>query len=185
MTSHWLVQLAVLAVLVFWVVGAYNRLMRLRNAVAAAWGQVEPALARRSEAMQEVVELVRDPLAAEAGTLQALADADLRTRQAAEAVRTGRSRPEEVSDWVAAEAALASPAARLRALIELQPALFQDAVRGARLGPALAAWIDAEPRIGFARQTFNEAVHAYNQALHQWPTRLITTVFGFTGAGRA
>jgi LemA protein len=185
MTSHWLVQLAVLAILVFWVVGAYNRLMRLRNAVATAWGQVEPALARRSEAMQEVIELVRDPLAAEAGTLQALTEADLRTRQAAEAVRVTRSHPDEVSLWVAAEAALASPAARLRALVELQPALFQDPVRGTRLAPALAAWIDAEPRIGFARQTFNEAVQAYNHALHQWPTRLITTVFGFAGAGRA
>ena len=100
MSSHWLLQLAVLAIVVFWVVGAYNRLMRLRNAVASAWAQVEPA--------QE-----------------------------------------------------------------------------ARLGPALAAWIDAEPRIGFARQTFNEAVQVYNHALHQWPTRLITAVFGFAGAGRA
>jgi LemA protein len=185
MTSHWLLQLAVLAVLIFWVVGAYNRLMRLRNAVATAWAQVEPALARRSEAMQAVIELVREPLAPEAGTLQALAEADQRTRQAAEAVRTARSRAEEVSQWVAAEAALASPAARLRALIELQPTLFQDPVSGTALGPALAAWIDAEPRIGFARQTFNEAVQAYNHALHQWPTRLITTVFGFAGAGRA
>jgi LemA protein len=185
MSSHWLVQLAVLAVLVFWVVGAYNRLMRLRNAVASAWAQVEPALARRGEAMQEVVDLVREPLAAEAGTLQALVDADVRTRQAAEAVRATRARAEEVSQWVAAEAALASPAARLRALIELQPALLQEPGPGPRLGPALAAWIDAEPRIGFARQTFNEAVQAYNQALHQWPTRLITTVFGFAAAGRA
>jgi LemA protein len=184
-TSHWLVQLAVLAIVVFWVIGAYNRLMRLRNAVAAAWGQVEPALARRGEAMAEVVELVREPLAAEAVTLQALADADLRTRQAAEAVRAARARVAEVSQWVAAEAALASPAARLRALIELQPALLNDPARAARLVGALAAWADTEPRIGFARQTFNEAVQVYNRAIHQWPTRLITTVFGFAGAGRA
>jgi LemA protein len=185
MTSHWLLQIAIVAVVVFWVVGAYNRLMRLRNAVSAAWAQVEPALARRSEAMAEVVELVREPLAAEAGTLQALAEADLRTRQAAEAVRAARARASEVSQWVAMEAALASPAARLRALIELQPALLHDSPQAAKLKPALKAWIESEPRIGFARQTFNEAVQAYNHALHQWPTRLITAVFGFAGAGRA
>jgi LemA protein len=185
MTSHWLVQLAVLAILVFWIVGAYNRLMRLRNAVSAAWAQVEPALARRSEAMLAVIELVREPLEAEAGTLQSLTDADLRTRQAAEAVRAARARAAEVTQWVAMEAALASPAARLRALIELQPALLHDETRGPRLKPALNAWIESEPRIGFARQTFNEAVQAYNHALHQWPTRLITAVFGFAGAGRA
>jgi LemA protein len=185
MTAHWLVQLAVLAVVVFWIVGAYNRLMRLRNAVTSAWAQVEPALARRSEAMAAVIELVREPLAAEAVTLQALAEADTRTRQAAEAVRAARARASEVTQWVAMEAALASPAARLRALIELQPSLLHDSLQAPKLAPALKEWIESEPRIGFARQTFNEAVQAYNHALHQWPTRLITAVFGFSGAGRA
>ena len=67
----------------------------------------------------------------------------------------------------------------------LNPALLHDSPQAVKLKPALNSWIEAEPRIGFARQTFNEAVQVYNHALHQWPTRLITTVFGFAGAGRA
>lgn len=185
MTSHWLLQVVVVAVVVFWMVGAYNRLMRLRNAVAAAWSQVEPALARRGEAMNAVVDQVREPMADEAVTLQALAEADTRARQAAEAVRAARSRPDTVSQWVAMETALASPATRLKALLDLHAAQLREAPSCAGLPDGIRAWNDADQRVGFARQTFNEAVQAYNDALLQWPTRVITVVFGFAPAGRA
>ena len=184
MTSHWLFQLALLAVVVFWLVGAYNRLVRLRNAIVTAWEQIVAALVRRSEAMSAVADAVREPLVGEAVTLQALADADAKQRTAADGVRTARARIADVSLWVTAEAALASPASRLRALIELQPALLVEPPHGAKLAPALAAWREAEPRIQFARQGFNDAVDRYNKAIHQWPTQLVSTLFRFRPGGR-
>jgi LemA protein len=180
-----LLQVAIVAVVVFWMVGGYNRLMRLRNAVAATWGQVEPALARRGEAMNAVMNQVRGPMADEAGTLQAVVDADTRTRQAAEAVRAARSRPDTVLQWTAMEAALASPATRLKALLDLHAAQLRDEPSCANLPAGIQAWGEADSRVDFARQTFNEAVQAYNDAAHQWPTRVITVIFGFKPAGRA
>jgi LemA protein len=184
MTTHWLFQLALLAVVLFWIVGAYNRLVRLRNAIVSAWEQIVAALVRRSEAMQATVDAVRGQLGAEGATLQALVDADARQRSAADGVRVARARIADVSAWVGAEAALASPASRLRALIELQPALIHESDDGPRLAAALAAWREAEPRIQFARQGFNDAVDRYNKAIHQWPTRLIASPLGFRSAGR-
>ena len=184
MTSHWLFQLVLLAVLLAWVVGAYNRLVRLRTAIVSAWEQIVAALVKRSEAMAAVSDAVRTPLAAEAVTLQALADADLRQRTAADGVRQSRARIADVSLWVTAEAALASPASRLRALIELQPALIHESDSGAQLAAALAGWGEAEPRILFARQGFNDAADLYNKAIHQVPTRLIASALGFRSAGR-
>ena len=184
MTSHWLFQLVLLAVLLAWVVGAYNRLVRLRAAIVSAWDQIVAALVKRTEAMAAVADAVRGPLAAEAGTLQALADADARQRAAADGVRQARARIADVSLWVSAEAALASPASRLRALIELQPALIHESDQGPQLAAALAAWGEAEPRIQFARQGFNDAVDRYNKAIHQVPTRLIASPLGFRSAGR-
>jgi len=181
-TSHWLFQLALLAVLLFWLVGAYNRLVRLRDAIVAAWEQIVAALVKRSEAMAGVAAAVREPLAGEAATLQALAEADAKLRAAADGVRQSRGRIADVSLWVTAEAGLSSPASRLRALIELQPALLAE--HGDALGPALAAWREAEPRIQFARQGFNDAVDRYNKAIHQWPTRLVSTLFRFKPGGR-
>jgi len=184
MTSHWLFQLVLLAVLLAWVVGAYNRLVRLRAAIISAWEQIVAALVKRSEAMAAVVDAVREPLAAEAATLQALADADAKQRTAADGVRQARARIADVSLWVSAEAGLASPASRLRALIELQPALMQESDQGPQLAAALVAWREAEPRIQFARQGFNDAVDLYNKAIHQVPTRLIASPLGFRSAGR-
>ena len=106
---------------------------------------------------------------------QALADADAKQRTAADGVRLARARIADVSAWVGAEAALASPASRLRALIELQPALVYVSDSGPQLAAALAAWREAEPRIRFARQGFNDAVDLYNKAIHQVPTRLIAS----------
>jgi LemA protein len=184
MTSHWLFQLAVLAVGLSWLVGAYNRLMRLRNAVTKAWEQFEPTLQKRSEAMAVVVEAMREPLADEAGTLQSLQEIDARQRAAAAAVTQARARVEEVSLWVAAEAALASPASRLRALIDLHRPTDADGVPDATLAQALSAWAETEPRLGFARQAFNDAAQVYNRAVSQWPTRLLAGPFGFRLAGR-
>ena len=65
MISHWLFQLALLAVLLFWLVGAYNRMVRLRTAIISAWEQIVAALVKRSEAMAAVADAVREPLAAE------------------------------------------------------------------------------------------------------------------------
>ncbi|MBN8494010.1 MAG: LemA family protein, partial [Burkholderiales bacterium] len=42
---------------------------------------------------------------------------------------------------------------------------------------------ESAQRIGFARQLFNDAVHAYNEAVRQFPTRLLTRLFGFGAAG--
>lgn len=184
MISHWLFQLALLAVLLFWLVGAYNRMVRLRTAIVSAWEQIVAALVKRSEAMVAVADAVRVPLAAEAVTLQALADADAKQRSAADGVRLARARIADVSLWVSAEAGLASPASRLRALIELQPALIHESDQGPQLAAALVAWGEAEPRIQFARQGFNDAVDRYNKAIHQWPTRLIASPLGFRSAGR-
>ena len=184
MTSHWLFQVTLLAVVLFWLVGAYNRLLRLRGAVGTAWVQLLGALGKRSEAMAAVIDAVREPLASEAATLQALADADAQVLAAAEGVRHSRGRIADVSPWAGAEAALSSPAARLRALIELQPALLGDPAHGPKLTPALAAWREAEPRLQFARQGFNDAVDTYNKAIHQWPTRIVSELFRFRPAAR-
>ena len=100
MTSHWLFQVVVLAVLLAWVVGAYNRMVRLRAAIITAWEQIVAALVKRSEAMAAVADAVREPLAAETATLQALADADARHRTAADDVRQARARIADVSLWV-------------------------------------------------------------------------------------
>ena len=59
-------------VVFFWAVGAYNRLVRLRNAVANAFAQIDVQLKRRHDLIPNLVEVARKYLQHEAQTLEAV-----------------------------------------------------------------------------------------------------------------
>jgi LemA protein len=48
----------------------------------------------------------------------------------------------------------------------------------------MRSWRDADTRLAFARQVFNEAAEAYNAAISLFPTRLLVPMFRFGRAGR-
>jgi len=84
------------------------------------------------------------------------------------------------AQWLAAESALTATASRVFALLEQQPALVaQEPVAG-----LVQTWRELAPRLSFARQLFNEAVSSYDEALAQFPTRLLVPLFGLRRAGR-
>jgi LemA protein len=176
----WLTRFVLAALLLFWTVGAYNRLLRHRHALAAAWGQIDELLTRRAAALEPLIEHLREPMAAEANTLAALAQALTRQQQAARSVRIRPTAAEALQAWVIAEGELASPLARLSALVEQHAELAgSEAVR-----PLREQLAELAPRLGYARQLFNDAAEAYNQAIDAFPTRLLTPLFGFKPAAR-
>jgi LemA protein len=173
-TDQWLLA-AGGALLIFWMLGAYNRLVGLRNAIIAAWAQVDEPLQRRSQALLALAEGLREPLADEAGALEALRAAQAQLQTAADALRRRPAMAARAQTLSAAEATLAAALARVLALQEQRPSL-------AAIEP-LAVLQESAQRIGFARQLFNDAVHAYNEAVRQFPTRLLSRLFGFGNAG--
>ena len=180
MSSQQIGLLALAAVLVFWAVGAYNRLMALRNGIADAWAKVDEALRQRQAAAEPLLAALREPLAAEQGALDAWATASLEAARAA-AVMGGKPVVQaHAATWAAAEAAQAAAASRVFALLEQQSELrLQEPVASQAL-----AWRDAMKRLGFARQLFNETAAPYNEALRTFPTRLLVGLFRFEPAGR-
>ena len=180
MTPGQIAALALAAVAVFWMLGAYNRLVALRNAVGSAWQQVDEALARRGAAVAPLVAALRGPLAAEGAALDALLAGQAQVSAAADALRPRPVLALQAAALVQAEAPMASASARVLALLDLQPEL-RDVAEVAPLAKALR---DAEPQLAFARRLFNEAVQAYNDAARQFPTRLLTRLYGFGTAGR-
>ena len=46
------------------------------------------------------------------------------------------------------------------------------------------AWNDANQRLRFARQLFNEAAVPYDEAITTFPTSLLVRAFRFEAAGR-
>ncbi len=172
--------LALTALAVFWVVGAYNRLMALRNAIGAAWSKLAEAQAQRAAAAEPLLAALRGPLAAEAGALDALQAA---LGESARATGLLSARPvaaEHARAWVAAEAAVAATASRVLALLDQHASLKEESA----VADGRAAWQDASARLGFGRQMFNETAAPYDEAISMFPTRLLVGLFRFGPAGR-
>lgn len=180
MTVAELVPALVAAVAVLWMLGAYNRLVRLRNAIHGAWAQIDEQLHRRREALPGLLAALREPLAAEHRTLDAVQDAVAQQQVAADAVRAKAVASGPPTALARAEGVLASAIERLLALLDQQPAL--------RARDDIGSWLrelhDCDLRLAFARQAFNDAVDTYNAALGQFPTRLLRPLFGFSPAAR-
>lgn len=180
MTREGIALLVLAAVLAFWMVGAYNRLVILRNDIGQAWAKVDDALRQRGAAAEPLLADLRAPLESEQGSLDTWQAA---LAEAARAAAQMAARPVDTAHaaaWVAAEAALAGAASRVFALLEQHAELrLQEPVAG-----HATTWRDAGARLAFARQVFNEAAQAYNSALVLFPTRLLVGMFGFGAAGR-
>lgn len=180
MSTQQIALLVLAAVAMFWAVGAHNRLLALRGAIAGAWAKVDEALRQRRAAAELLLAALNEPLAAERGALQACQAA---LTEATRVAATMGARPVvrlHAAAWVAAESALAAAASRIFALLDQHAELRQQE---AVATPAMA-WREANRRLGFARQLFNEAAATYNEAIAAFPTRLLVRMFRFEAAGR-
>ena len=172
--------LAAAVVLLFWGVGAYNRLVGLRNAVGGAWLQLDEALQQRADVVPPLVAALREGLVGEGAALDALLTAQAQVAAAADALRPRPVRAEAASALVRAESLMVAASARVLALLDVHPELRDDPA----VAPQALLLRQVEPRLVFRRQRFNAEVHAYNDAVRQWPTRLLARLYGFGTAGR-
>ena len=167
--------IATVAVLVFWTVGAYNRLVRLKNIIANAFGQIDVQFKRRYDLIPNLVEAAKKYLQHEQATLEAVITARNQARSANDAVRSRPGKADAVIALTVAEQALNGSLGRLFAVAEAYPDLKADqTIR--ELSEELTS---TENKVGFARQAYNDAVLDYNNAQGQFPTLLIARIFGF------
>ena len=170
-----LIYIALAALLVFWAVGAYNRLVRLKNAIANAFGQIDVQLKRRYDLIPNLVDVARKYLQHEQATLEAVINARNQARAASDVARSRPANALAVTTLAAAEQALGSSLGNLFALAEAYPDLKADqTIR--ELSEELTS---TENKVSFARQAFNDAVLDYNNAQGQFPAVLVARMFSF------
>lgn len=189
MSDSLMVWLAI-AVLLFWSMGAYNRLVRLRSQGLVAFAALEGLL-------NQYLELVKTncPDSGDAG-------------DAGDANADPAARPEQDA-FSAAWAGLAAATEQFNAslkVVHVQPlkgptmlalgtALETMSLSWSRLqnlppdlaGPALPAslqsqWEQLASQVDIARTEFNGRVVNYNEAIAQFPALLLAWVFGFKPA---
>ena len=175
MTTNSLICIAGIAVLIFWAVGAYNRLVRLRNTIANAFGQIDVQLKRRYDLIPNLVEAAKKYLSHERETLEAVIAARNQAKNASDVARSRPANAVAVTTLAVAEHTLASSLGNLFALNEAYPELKADqTIR--ELSEELTS---TDNKVTFARQAFNDAVLDYNNAQGQFPAVLLAKLFSF------
>ena len=163
----------VVAVAVFWTVGAYNRLVSLRNALVRSFDPVDQHFSARHALLERQIEAVGAVLSNAAERLETLRAACLQTDMARAHAKAHPGAPGAITSLRLADDILGEARSRL-------PVQAIGGVDMSALNAELAA---ADTALAFARRQFNETVLAYNRAIRQIPTRLIAAIFGFAPAG--
>jgi LemA protein len=176
-TSQW-ITLAVLAVLGFWMLGSYNRLVKHRNEIGNAFAQIDVQLKRRYDLIPNLVDVARKYVQHERDTLEAVIAARNGARSASEAAASRPADAARIGALGNAEGALAGMMSKLAVVVEAYPALKAD-VSLRELSEELN---HTENRIAFARQAFNDSVLDYNNAAQQAPSNVVAGLFGFKPA---
>lgn len=161
------------AVLLFWAIGAYNRLVRLRGAIVRQFVPVESQLTQRQGLLAQQLDALAPVLLNATPRLDALRAA---CQQCGAACGHARVRPGAVG-------AITSLRLADEILGDARARLPVQSVAGADLSELNAQLAAADTTLAFARRQFNAAVIEYNKAVRQFPTLLIGCLFGFRAAG--
>lgn len=160
--------LVVLLILALVVGGAYvgrrNQMAIKREAVNAAWAQVDVVLQRRADLIPNLVETVKGYAIQEQTVFGAIA--------AARAALIGAKTP---SDKIAANGQLDSALGRLLVIVENYPQLKSNE-NFMRLQDELAG---TENRIAVERRRYNDTIQDYNTFIALFPNSLVASFAGF------
>ena len=159
-----LILLGLVVLVVFWVMGLYNRMVRLRNNRQNAFADIDVQLKQRHDLVPQLVEVVKGYARHEMELLTRITEA----RSAAMGAST-------IDQKIAAESQLSSALQGLKVQVEAYPDLKANQ-NFLQLQEELS---DIENKLAAARRFFNAATTEYNNAIEVFPANLIAGPFGF------
>lgn len=158
---------AIVVLILLFVIGVYNALVRLRNMVKDQWAQIEVLLKRRADLVPNLVETVKGYATHERQTLDDVISA---RNKAVSATTT--------HDEIKANGELSQALGRLFAIAEAYPDLKANA-NFMNLQENLK---ENEDKIAYARQFYNDAVLNYKNKLEMFPSNIVASMFNFKPA---
>jgi LemA protein len=173
--TSFLVFLGIIAAIVFWAIGIYNRLINERNRVRNAFAQIDVQLTRRHDLIPNLVEAVKGYMKHERETLEAVVKARNTAVAALDAAKADPANAAAIKELGASEGALGSILGRLFALSEAYPDL-KASENMMQFQEELAS---TENKVAFSRQAFNDAVMGYNNTAENFPNNVIANMFSF------
>lgn len=162
--------------IVFWAVGAYQRLLRQRKQCKIAFARIEAQAKRRHELIPDLVAIAQEYLPDERAVLDAVIAADKGAVAACADAERNALDTDAMARLIEAEAMLESALSTMFALTQRN---FEQPF-SQNMDRVIEELSAAESGMVFARQVYNEAANHYNAARSQFPGSVIAVVFAFT-----
>jgi LemA protein len=177
--SAGIIALIVVAVLVvfalMFIVGAYNRLVALRNRYKNSYSQIDVQLKRRYDLIPNLVETAKGYIKHERETLEAVIQARNVAYTASQAAASNPGDAGAVKNLITAESGLAGALSRLMVVSEAYP----DLKANQNMMQLTEELTSTENKISFARQAYNDSVMNYNTNREVFPSNIIAGMFNF------
>lgn len=170
-----LIFFGIIAAIVFWSVGIYNRLVNLRNRVRNAFAQIDVQLTRRYDLIPNLIEAVKGYMAHERETLEAVIAARNTAVSSLDAAKADPANGDAIKKLGASESALTGMLSKLFALSEAYP----DLKANQNMMQFQEELASTENKVAFSRQAFNDSVMGYNNAAESFPSNFIAGFFSF------
>src|SRR3954465_3060430 len=173
-----IILLVIILAIVFWIVGAYNGLVALRNQFKNAFAQIDVQLKRRYDLIPNLVETAKGYMKHERETLDAVIRARNSAQSAAQAAAAAPGNPAAMQQLGQAEGALTGTLGRLFALAEAYP----DLKANQNMLLLQEELTSTENKVAFSRQAYNDSVMEYNTKRESFPDSFFAGAFGFSAA---
>lgn len=164
MNTFLYIVLGIIAVIVLWIIGVYNALVKLNNKTKEAWSDIDVQLKRRHDLIPNLVETVKGYAKHEKGTFEKVTEA----RAAAMAAKT----PAEMAK---AEDTLMGALKSLFAVAENYPELKASS-NFTNLQNQLA---ETEDKIQASRRFYNGNVRDFNTKIETFPNNVVAGMLKF------
>jgi LemA protein len=166
-TGIFLLFVGFLVVIALWLVGIYNGLVKLRNAVKNAWSQIDVQLKRRHDLIPNLIETAKGYMKHENETLENITKARNLARNA-----------EGVGEQGKAEAGLSQAMSNFYVVAENYP----DLKANENFLALQEELTSTENKIGFSRQAYNDEAMHLNNKIEMFPSNIIAGMFNFKQA---
>lgn len=161
------ILIAIAIVIILWLIGVFNALVRLKNRVKEAWSDIDVQLKRRHDLIPNLINSVKGYMKHEKTLLENITKARSQAMSAQESGNT--------AELASAESMLGGMLGKLQIAVEAYP----DLKANQNVMQLMDELSDTENKIQASRRFYNGQVRDFNTKIETFPNNMVAGMLNF------